>query len=1390
MNMKRILISSFVMLVFLLLVLPAGALTVTSISPDSGQNTGMVFITNLSGTDFPGNATARLVLAGQPNITSQYLTVVNPMKITCVFDLTAKAAGRWDVVVINNTDGTGGVLPEGFSVVNPAPALTGITPDTGINTGLVQITNLSGSHFLPNASVSLVKSNQTNITGTNVQLVNPSKITCTFNLTDAEPGNWDVVLTNSDGQEAILAGGFSVSNPAPVITSIAPASGKNNEVIGITDLAGSGFMAGATVVLAKANETNISTINGAIVQPTKILCFFNLTGSRGGAWTVIVTNPDGQSCSLDDGFSIFYPQPPAVTGIIPHSGQNTGPVSITDLQGNGFQPGATVVLKMTGRSDIPMTGVDVDSASKITGNFNLSGATSGTWTVVVTNDDGQSSGGIPVSFNITNPAPTLVSVQPAAGLNNGPVVITNLSGTNFLPGASVSLSRTGSPDIEADPVTVETSRKISCTVDITGAEPGLWNITVMNPDGQVATLVKAFTIANPPPSLTGITPGSGVIGTTFPVTVEGANFLSGCTATLMKMGETDISLPVTNSTPFEIASSVNLAGAEPGLWDLVVENPDGQNATLYNAFMAKYPAPVVNSMTPDTADNSGMTGLIVLKGTGFFDGANVRLVKSGEADIPAKGIPVVENQTTIFCFFDLAGVRAGSWDVVVENTDGQNGTLPAGFFIKYPAPPQITAITPSTGITPGTTTITDLSGTGFQNGAAVVMKMTGQANITGSNVTVISPIKITCDLNLTGKATGSWDVLVINNDGQKGVLASGFQVNNPSPVVSSITPISGINNGSVAISNLAGSNFLNGATVKMAKLGEPDIIATGTAVVNPGKITCTFNLAGAKAGLWNIVVRNPDGQSGILANSFTVEYPAPTVVSITPSKGANDGPVTIPAINGTGFLTGATVQLTRTGQSPISATNVSIAGSGSLNCTFDLTGKMSGKWNVVVANPDGKSGVLSQGFEITPPPPVPNFKAEPTQGTAPLTVQFTDLSSNTPNIWAWNFGDGTSVAGPDMKDPAHTYQAPGIYSVILLATNNGGSAQIVKKSYIIVVSTPVANFTAEPVEGTAPLLVHFTDTSDGHPTKWLWKFGDGGYSSEKNPYFLYEAPGTYSVTLSVYNNAGSDTITKQNLITVGSVPVAAFTANRTAGPAPLAVQFTDTSTGSPTSWNWTFGNDGGSHEQNPVHLFQDPGTYSVKLTVSNNAGNSTEVKEGYIIVGQTLTANFTYSTSNPTNAAPLTVAFADRSTGDPSLWSWRFGDGYVTNEKNPIHTYNQPGTYNVTLTVTGLTGSDSLTKTIVVKSPLKADFYAEPTTGSEPLTILLTDTSIGTPVQRYWVISKGVDVVLLNPGEQKQIYTLNEPGLYTVLLRIQDQAGSVSEIEKKDYINVLPFPPV
>ncbi len=161
---------------------------------------------------------------------------------------------------------------------------------------------------------------------------------------------------------------------------------------------------------------------------------------------------------------------------------------------------------------------------------------------------------------------------------------------------------------------------------------------------------------------------------------------------------------------------------------------------------------------------------------------------------------------------------------------------------------------------------------------------------------------------------------------------------------------------------------------------------------------------------------------------------------------------------------------------------------------------------------------------------------------------------------------------------------------------------------------PVTAFTASPTAGLAPLTVQFTDTSTGSPTAWAWTFGDGGTSSEQNPQHTYTAPGLYTVTLTATNEYGSDYELKTDYITVYGPVTAQFTATPTAGLAPLTVQFTDLSTGGPTSWLWTFGDGNTSTDQNPQHTYTTAGTHTVTLTASHPYDSDTETKTAYITV--------------------------------------------------------------------------------------------------------------------------------------------------------------------------------
>jgi len=441
-------------------------------------------------------------------------------------------------------------------------------------------------------------------------------------------------------------------------------------------------------------------------------------------------------------------------------------------------------------------------------------------------------------------------------------------------------------------------------------------------------------------------------------------------------------------------------------------------------------------------------------------------------------------------------------------------------------------------------------------------------------------------------------------------------------------------------------------------------------------------------------------------------------------------------------------------------------------------------------------GMMSIALKPTAVPvPVANFSGTPTSGNAPLGVSFTDTSTNSPTSWSWTFGDGgVSTA----QNPSHTYQNAGgvtlLRTVSLTATNAGGSNTNTKNNYITVnPPAPVAAFSATPTTGTAPLAVSFTDTSTSSPTSWLWEFGDGATSSEQNPSHTYQNAGGVTllrtVTLTATNDGGSDTETKTDYIAVVPPATAAgFSAAPTTGTAPLAVSFTDTSTSSPTSWLWEFGDGATSSEQNPTHTYENAGGVTllrtVSLTAANAGGSDTKTKTDYItVVPPAPVAAFSAAPTSGT--APLGVSFGDLSTNSPTSWSWDFGDGGSSTAQNPSHTYENTGGVTllrtVSLTAGNDGGSDTETKTdyiAVVPAAPVAEFSATPTAGTAPLGVSFSDLSTNSPTSWLWDFGDGGASTEQHPSHQ---YTT--AGTYTVSLTVGNDGGS-DAVTKADYVTV------
>lgn len=261
-----------------------------------------------------------------------------------------------------------------------------------------------------------------------------------------------------------------------------------------------------------------------------------------------------------------------------------------------------------------------------------------------------------------------------------------------------------------------------------------------------------------------------------------------------------------------------------------------------------------------------------------------------------------------------------------------------------------------------------------------------------------------------------------------------------------------------------------------------------------------------------------------------------------------------------------------------------------------------------------------------------------------------------------------------------------ILSVLASGCGGGGSSSAV--------IAPEAAFIATPTSGVYDLVVTFSENNIGEIESRLWDFGDGSTSTEPDPTHTYTSPGTFSVSLTVTGPGGTDTFTCDSCIEVQELPpTAGFDVTPTSGTYDLLVSFTDASTGVITSKLWDFGDGTTSEEENPSHLYSEAGIYSVSLTVTGPGGGDTMVCDSCItVLDPPPVASFLVTPTS--GAGPLEVAFTDQSTGVISSRQWDFGDAGSGSENSsdllsPVHNYQQPGTYQVTLVVTGPGGEDT-----------------------------------------------------------------------------------------------------
>lgn len=344
----------------------------------------------------------------------------------------------------------------------------------------------------------------------------------------------------------------------------------------------------------------------------------------------------------------------------------------------------------------------------------------------------------------------------------------------------------------------------------------------------------------------------------------------------------------------------------------------------------------------------------------------------------------------------------------------------------------------------------------------------------------------------------------------------------------------------------------------------------------------------------------------------------------------------------------------------------------------------------------------------------PEFSMTP-NGCAPLTVKFTNLSTNPGGAYQWNFGDGSPASA--IANPTHIFNYTGAsdttFNVTLLAISNPALTPACNQSVTLpvrVFALPRPEFTINPEVLQLPEKVAvFSNTTPFRPNwKYTWFFGDGftdttGALTTSHDYgaLVNELANTSVTVKLVATNAQGCSDSVSRILVIKPVkPIVDFEPD-TSGCAPLKVTFRNNSKYG-NIFLWTFGDGTTSTEQNPSKRYETPGVYSVSLKVIGPGGESILKRDNIITVFEIPDASFT-----TVPKAPRAIKIPEEKMNcfvryPQAGWSyeWSFGDGGTSREKDPVHQYMQPGNYAISLVVTSAEGcvdSDTLNNGAIVE---------------------------------------------------------------------------------------------
>ncbi len=460
-------------------------------------------------------------------------------------------------------------------------------------------------------------------------------------------------------------------------------------------------------------------------------------------------------------------------------------------------------------------------------------------------------------------------------------------------------------------------------------------------------------------------------------------------------------------------------------------------------------------------------------------------------------------------------------------------------------------------------------------------------------------------------------------------------------------------------------------------------------------------------------------------------------------------------------------------------------GSTILNFSNNSTGATSWQWNfgdgtassqqnpshtyslpgthhvTLISNADGCSDVHTVQNAVFVPFLQANFNYTQSSECLPVQAVFADSSSDAVS-WLWDFGDGATST---LQNPVHTYNHKPAGVITLTVTDVNGCMRTVSKPNI---NAMFLAFAVSDSVGCSPFTFNVTDSSS-NVSSLQWNFGDGTVLNGNTLSHTYSANGIYPVTLTATSPSGCTQVINPVAHVQVTGPQAQFSLNSVVSCAPTVVNFNDNSSGA-IQWNWNFGDGNQSIINDPVHIYNEPGIYDVTLTVTDGSGCSDTLIRPALVHITGSVASFTAAT--PTGCGPWQVQFQDSSISAFN-WIWNFGDGTSSTQQNPVHSYNQPGNYVVTLMTQDTTGCQSFYTSPVpfnLQPNAVGSFVMSDTTGCLPLSITFNNNSVNS-TSYQWDFGDGTGSMAPTPT-----HVYNNPGTYYVTLIAQNGTGCTDSV--------------